>query len=244
MLITNDLREDGFGAQYQSILWTVLFAEVKGDTFLYSDIPRMHNPSDDEKTFLQKATDTMNIKGNYPQVESVGGITIYAPKWPYFYKEIEHDMERFHDSISFNRLKYFYYINKKSPFSSDVINIAVHVRRPNKCDVRIEGTDTPDEYYLNCMELIKQKYKLEGKECLFHIYSQGTEEAFVMYKKFDVKFHFQDDTFETFNGMVFADVLILSQSSYSYTAGLLSNGIIIYKPFWHPPRKHWFIASN
>lgn len=244
MLITNDLREDGFGAQYQSILWTILFAEVKGDTFLYSDIPRMHNPSDDEKTFLQKAVDTMNIKGNYPQVESVGGVTIYAPKWPYFYKEIEHDMERFHDSASFNRLRYLYYKNKMSPFSSDSINVAVHVRRPNKCNVRMEGSDTPDEYYLNCMRIIQEKYKQENKECLFHIYSQGNEETFHMYKAFPVKFHFQDDTFETFNGMVFADVLILSESSYSYTAGLLSNGIIVYKPFWHPPRKHWFIISH
>lgn len=55
MLITNDLREDHFGAQYQSILWNVLFAEVKGDTFLYSDIPRMHNRSDDEKNIFTKS---------------------------------------------------------------------------------------------------------------------------------------------------------------------------------------------
>lgn len=244
MLITNDLREDGFGAQYQSILWTILFAEVKGDTFLYSDIIRMDNSSDNKDTFLKEAVKTMNIKGNYPQVESVGGVTMYAPKWPYFYKEIERDMERFHDSSSFQRLKYLFYKNKESPFSHDIVNVAVHIRRPNSCDTRTQGTDTPDEYFINCMKLVQEKYKQERKECLFHIYSQGSEESFVRYKEFPVQFHFQDDTFKTFNGMVFADVLILSESSYSYTAGLLSNGIIIYKPFWHPPRKHWFIISS
>lgn len=244
MLITNDLRDDGFGAQYQSIIWTILFAEVKGDTFLYSDILRMDNPSDNTENFLQKAVETMNIKGNYPQVESVGGVTIYAPKWPYFYKEIERDMERFHDTGSLERIKYLYYKNKTSPFSADVVNVSVHVRRPNKCDIRVEGTDTPDEYYLACMKLIQEKYKQENKEYLFHIYSTGKEESFQNYKEFPVKFHFDEDTFETFNGMVFADVLILSASSYSYVAALLSNGIIIYKPFWHPPRKHWLIATT
>ena len=243
MLITNDLRDDGFGAQYQSIIWTILFAEVKGDTFLYSDILRMDNPSN-TKDFLEKAVKTMNIKGNYPQVESVGGVTIYAPKWPYFYKEIEREMERFHDTGSFERIRYLYYRDKVSPFTPDVINVAVHVRRPNKCDVRVQGTDTPDEYYIQCMKVIQEKYKQEKKECLFHIYSQGEEETFQAYKQFPVKFHFQDDTFATFNGLVFADVLILSQSSYSYVAALLSNGVIIYKPFWHPPRKHWFTLSN
>lgn len=244
MLITNDLRDDGFGAQYQSIIWTILFAEVKGDTFLYSDILRMDNPSKDTKGFLEKAVKTMNIKGNYPQVESVGGVTMYAPKWPYFYKEIEREMERFHDTGSFERIKYLYHKDKESPFSSGRVHVAVHVRRPNKCDVRTEGADTPDAYYLQCMKLIQEKYKQENKECLFHIYSQGAEESFQDYKMFPVQFHLDEDTFETFNGMVFADVLILSASSYSYVAALLSNGVIVYKPFWHPPRRHWLIASN
>lgn len=241
MLITNDLREDGFGAQYQSILWTILFAEVKGDTFLYSDILRLAHAPDDTDTFLKKAIETMNIKGNYPQVESVGAVTIYAPKWPYFYKEIERDMERFHDSSSFERLRYLFFKNKVSPYSTDKINIAVHVRRPNQYDIRKEGSDTPDQYYLNCMSLLYQKCMQDKKECLFHIFSQGNEESYDRYKQFPVKFHLNDDTFESFIGMAFADVLILSESSFSYTAALLSNGLIIYKPFWHPPRKHWSV---
>ncbi len=244
MLITNDLRDDGFGAQYQSIIWTILFAEVKGDTFLYSDIVRMHNPEKDTSDFLEKAVRFMNIKGSYPQVESVGGVTIYAPKWPYFYKEIEHEMERFHETASFQRIKSLYFKNKVSPFANDIINVAVHVRRPNKCNIRLDGSDTPDEYYLNCMRVVQEKFKQENKECLFHIYSDGDEESFQSYTIFPVKFHFHDDTFESFNGMVFADVLIISASSFSYTAALLSNGIIVYKPFWHPPRKHWFLVSN
>lgn len=244
MLITNDLRDDGFGAQYQSILWTILFAEVKGDTFLYSDIIRMDNDINDTKEYIQKATATMNIKGHYPQVESVGGVTIYAPKWPYFYKEIERDMEKFHTSESFDRLKRLYYQNKSSPYDSDHIHVAVHIRRPKQFDTRKEGTDTPNDYYIQCMKAIQEMYKLSDKPILFHIYSQGTPESFAIYNQFNIRLHLEEDTFTTFNGLVFAHVLVISASSFSYVAGLLSNGVIVYKPFWHPPRKHWFITNT
>lgn len=34
-----------------------------------------------------------------------------------------------------------------------------------------------------------------------------------------------------------ADILIISPSSLSYVAALISDGEIYYKPFWHKPRK-------
>jgi len=243
MLITNDLRDDGFGAQYQSIIWTILFAEVKGDTFLYSDIVRMDNDTGDTKKYLEDAIHCMNIKGHYPQVESVGGITMYAPKWPYFYKEIEREMERFHATSSFQKIKSLYYMNKTNPYSSSHTHVAVHIRRPRPFDTRTQGVDTPDEYYVNCMRAVQQMYTSASKPLLFHIFSTGTERAFEVYKQFPCVFHLDESTFETFNKMVYADILITSPSSFSYVAALLTDGIVIYKPFWHPPRKQWLLLN-
>jgi hypothetical protein len=39
--------------------------------------------------------------------------------------------------------------------------------------------------------------------------------------------------------MVLADILVTGASSFSYTAGLLSEGIVYYIPFWHAPLPHW-----
>lgn len=243
MLLTNDLRYDGFGAQYQSLIWTILFTEVGGHRFLYSDIREMENPTHDTKRFIEDAVKTMNVKGHYAEVTSVGKIPIFAPKWPYFYGEIEQDMERYHSSPSFAKIKSLYYQNKSSPFDSTYFNVAVHIRRPVAQDTRIEGSDTPNSYYLSVMNAIQQMYNQKGKQIKFHIYSQGTPDMFHEYKNFPIELHLDDDTFESFKGMVFADVLVISASSMSYTAALLSNGTIIYKPFWHPPRKHWMIAE-
>jgi len=244
MLLTNDLREDGFGAQYQSILWTILFAEVNGHTFLYSDIPRMDNPTDNARKFLDDAVKTMNIQGHYPRVDSLGKQLIFAPKWPFFYGEIENNMEKYHDSKSFQKLKSFYYANKTSPYDSLHTHVAIHIRRPMKFDTRTAGATTPNTYYLNIMKHLQTFFLQNQKPLLFHLYSQGDESQFQEFREFPIKFHFLEDTFETFQGLVFADILVTSESSYSYTAALLSNGMIVYKQFWHPPRNGWLIVKE
>jgi hypothetical protein len=244
MFITNDLRWDGFGAQYQSIIWSILWAECKGNTFYYSEIERMVNDTGNEKKFIDDANKCMNLQTKYPPVPSVPhGSTIFALKWPYFYKEIERNMEFFHNTDSFRKIQESYFEGKMSPFDSAHYHVAVHIRRPLAFDNRQEGTVTPDSYYINIMKLLFEHSSHFAKPLQFHIYSQGTEEKFEAYKAFPTVFHLTDDTFSSFNGMVFADMLITSASSFSYTAALLSKGEIVYMPFWHPPRAHWKVLA-
>ena len=42
--------------------------------------------------------------------------------------------------------------------------------------------------------------------------------------------------------ILFSDILVTSASSFSYSAALLNNGEIYYKPFWHPPMNNWIIC--
>ena len=59
----------------------------------------------------------------------------------------------------------------------------------------------------------------------------------------DVYFYLNHDIIESFIGMVSADILVVSPSSLSYVAALISNGEIYYKKFWHNPRKNWIICG-
>jgi hypothetical protein len=53
------------------------------------------------------------------------------------------------------------------------------------------------------------------------------------------------DPIKALEGMCTADVLIMSRSSFSYVAAILSKqGIIIYHPFWHSPLPEWVIATE
>jgi hypothetical protein len=52
------------------------------------------------------------------------------------------------------------------------------------------------------------------------------------------------DPIETLRRMATADALILSRSSYSYVAAILSEkGIVVYHPFWHSPLKEWLTSD-
>lgn len=244
MYFTNDLRSDGFGAQYQSIIWSILWAECKGQSFLYSDIEHMVNPTNNEVAFLEQAKTCMNLRDRYPSVESVPfGVPVFALKWPYFYKEIEANMEAYHASESFQRIQTAFFANKKSPFSPSQYHIAVHIRRPLPFDNRKEGTDTPDTYYVRAIQGLLAWKQTQPKPIQIHLYSTGSPDDFAVYRDLPVQFHLEDDTFQTFCGMVFADCLVTSPSSFSYTAALLSKGEVLYYPFWHPPRKHWMLLS-
>jgi hypothetical protein len=56
--------------------------------------------------------------------------------------------------------------------------------------------------------------------------------------------HINESVENTFTGMVLADVLVTAASSLSYTAGILSEGIVYYIPFWHVALPHWISINT
>ena len=137
-------------------------------------------------------------------------------------------------------LKDMFWKNKERDFfKNGKFNVALHVRRPNKNDNRLAGTETLDHYYTEKIDHILRTNTDE--DIVFHLYSQGNEEMFDMYKKYNPVFHLNENLLPTFTGMVAADVLVISASSMSFAAGLLSDGTVYYHPFWHKPVDTWVI---
>ena len=121
----------------------------------------------------------------------------------------------------------------------------MHVRRPNEEDDRVEGTNTPNEIYLRIIDHLRKTYELQHP--LFHIYSQGEESSFKeVFNMSDIVLHLNKPIEVTFPSFVFADILVTSQSSFSYAAALISDHLIYYMPFWHPPLPlpNWIILDS
>ena len=76
-----------------------------------------------------------------------------------------------------------------------------------------------------------------------HIYSEGQEKEFESISDFGT-LHLENDPFEDIFNMVKADIFFMAKSSFSYSAALISSGIIIYEPFWHKPLNNWFINKE
>jgi hypothetical protein len=225
LYVTQPIRNDGFGAQYQTIINTILYCKKYNKNYVYTPIKNMEHNYDNDKTFLNKAEELMNIK-KYKSINDIDTKPIDTNIFQminFFDNNIDkiaHQLKEVKDDFWQNK--------DKNIFNNDVFNIAVHIRRFNKHDNRIEGFRyASEEYYLN--------------KILFHIYSQGNIEDFIKYNANDTILKINMNLFDTFKEMVGANALIMSKSSFSYTAAILSDGDIYYLNFWHPPMKHWYI---
>ena len=243
MFYTVSDRTDGFGAQFQTIIYCILLAENTGNTYIHNKIKSMEHNYDNDPEYLSKVELLMNISGNYHSISECNSndtIMTFTPQELIY--NFEKNMTFFMRSESLMKLKSNFWKNKKRNFfANDAINIAVHIRRPNIYDNRIDGADTHLQYYLNIIDRIK-KTTNNGKQLIFHIYSQNNINDYDEYDKEGLCFHLNENLFDTFTGLVAADILVTSRSSFSYAAAILSDGIIYYQPFWHPPGENWIVC--
>lgn len=244
MYITNGQRKDGFGAQLLNLIWDIIFAEEYGNEFVYSDIDSIEHNYDNDPNYINKLIEYTNIKKHYLTFNKIKKLQPLYQHVHYAMRDfIEADIERYYTGESFKRFKKNFLENKINPYSPSFINVAVHIRRPNKVDPEgTKGTNLADGYYLQLINAIRA-YSSKEKPFLFHIYSQGDLAKFTEYKAPDVIFHLDTDLCDTFTGLVFGDILVTSASALSYCAALLSSGTVYYVKFWHPPMKHWTVIG-
>ena len=236
-------RTDGFGAQFQTILFTLFYCEKNNSEFIYNQIKSMEHNYDNDSEFINKVDDLMNIKYNYKSLESIQNKSHVHVFGLNIIGIIQQNINFYINDLTTKKYKEIFWMNKnKNFFQNNKLNVSVHIRRPNIHDNRIEGTTTPDEYYIKIMNSIRKKYY--NKNLQFHIYSQGNKDNFKRFENTDTVLHIDEDLFSTFTGLVAADILVTSASSFSYSAAFISSGEIYYLPFWHPPLKHWIVCNN
>jgi len=236
--VTNERRTDGFGAQFQSIVCAIIYAELNCLPFKYTPFESMEHNYDSDPDFLAKKELLVNIIRFFPINQDVGA----QDKIPLIFhiKFCEQHLQECVNSRSLKKLKKIFRVDKSRQqyFDANKFHIAVHVRRPNAQDVYIGDRGTPDSVHRSIIEALREEFAL--KNPIFHIYSQGNEARFrEIFPGDDIVFHIDTSLEDTFTSMVFADVLVTSRSSLSYIAGWLSEGIVYYMPFWHPPLPYW-----
>lgn len=239
--MTNHGLSDGFGSQFQHIICCILIAYKMGHTFVYNPLSIMEHNYDNDPAFLEKMENLMNIKPYFTNRNDESLMNKHIESWAMNAKyTIDANVDAFATDEFLERIKTMFWANKSHDvFKNEKINVAVHIRRPNNHDSRIQGADTPDLFYINAMNRIRTEYA--GKDLQFHIYSQGDITHFDMYKAEDVVFHIDQDLCSTFIELVASDVLVTSFSSLSYIAGYLTDGVVYYHNFWHPPRSKWIL---
>lgn len=239
--ITNPSRSDGFGAQYQTIIFTAFYAEQKQYQFVYTPFQNMEHNYDNDAAFLTKKELLINLSNYVPLASNYKRVT-RLDSYEYI-KFAEKNMQLLAQSKALKEIKQRFRANKPvNYFNNDKLNIAVHIRRPNPHDSRLAGADITDQTFLKIINQLKNKYKTE--KYLIHIYSQGSAADFKIFVDPNTVLHLNESIEDTFTALALADVLVMSPSSFSYSAALISNGKVYYLPFWHTPLPHWQVVTR
>jgi hypothetical protein len=231
---------DGLGSHVQQYVFGLMYAALNGHSLYLSYDTSFEHNYDGEADYTEKMLKYINLHKYYGMPPQMNERAFPQPEG--HYKFCEQNLDRMLGSAPFKLLKSRFLENKPSPFDSAFHNVAVHIRRFNAHDNRVEGSDTPNRHYLNVMNRIRDGH--DGTKPLkFHIYSQGKAEDFAdLAAPTDVEFHINGELLETYNGMLLSDSLVLSRSSFSYSAALLTDAKVYYTHFWHPPASHWVVV--
>ena len=248
-MLTNLIYKDGFGENFKFIIYSILFAEYRGECFQYTCLTDSigHNYFNDIN-YVKKLEKLINISNNYTPADST--MNLYeAPGKFFLYHFFENNVDFCLQSKALKKLKTIFRDVNKNNFDKSFFNIAVHIRRLNIQDNStlhlrkkpIPGTDISNEVYIDIIKKLKHTYK----NSKIHIYSQGNIENFYIFNKHNnVVFHIDESIEDTFTSMVFANILVIAPSALSYTAALISNNIIHYIECCHKPLSHWNVIQN
>ena len=237
---TNPKQGEGFGSQFQTIIASVVYAELHNKKYAYTPFLMMAHNYDKNSDFIAKKEQFINFIDHFETVDNLDRNKNYIVTSNVNYKAFfDANVVACANNHSLKMIKGIFRKNKNinNYFNNENLNIAIHIRRPNPHDNRIQGADTPDLIFLNIINRLREIYS--SKKPLFHLHSQGNNENFKAFKTEDIVLHINESIEDTFLSMVLADVLVTGASSFSYTAGLLSEGTVYYIPFWHTPFPHW-----
>lgn len=169
----------------------------------------MEHNYDNDPEYLDKKEKLINFRNNFPLYEEK--LIVRTPGVMALIKAFEANIDKYLSTNVFKKIKHIFREdkNKKDYFDEGYFNIAIHIRRHNLHDSRIEGTDTPDNIYESLINKLRLVYS--SKKFKIHIFSQGNQESFKFLQAGDVVLHLNDTVEESFPAMVFADVLVVAK---------------------------------
>lgn len=213
-------KTDGFGAQYQSIMSGIAYCNHMNYQYIHTPMKIL---SHDEN--VEQLNQFIGIPQNNDSVDIISKCAgkVHHAKNPSIY----------YTPDVLQKIRNYYYSTEKP--SVIVPDIAIHIRRGDVGENYKKRFTSNKEY----VELIDKLTKLYP-DYKITIFSEGNEDNFKELKRENVSFCLNINITETFHSLVKAKILIISKSSFSYSAALLNENLVYYIfPFWHKKLNHW-----
>lgn len=254
--ITSRMRWDGAGAQIVAVLSNICFAEFTNITYTHTPFIRMtHAPEGmtDEQcaemwerhldlgTGMPAANELTNVR----RVQVRGPQNIFNRPGTLYELDNCHAFTDRYPEHWMRTLEHMKRERWPAPpkRKNRMLTVAAHARRgdvPPSERLRY----TTNEQLFRALSSIRDALLEKQISCDLHVYSEGAEHDFASLKKLPVTLHLNGDQIRDWENLRAADILIVSRSAYSFSAALLSDGIILCPRFWHEPLPDWMLVGK
>lgn len=209
-------RNDGFGGQYMGIISIYCYCLTHDCEYIHKQIKYISSASsinhisekdiNDDKLLINvnKLIGIPESKRNSEYIKT-HILSVYSDPNKYF---IDSNLEI---------IKKYY-----SGYKKTLNQISIHIRRGNVDNDRHPRRYTPNQRYISIINSLLKKYDYD-----IYLYSEGNPSDFNDLLFSDrVKLKLNEDIIETHSDLVNSKILIISKSSFSYSAGLLNNNTV------------------
>jgi hypothetical protein len=133
----------------------------------------------------------------------------------------------------------------KSPRAAEPFTIALHMRRGDVTadNKKVANNFTPNAAFLRTLDSIRTAVAARVPDARIKLFSQGDPGIFAEFVAAGCGLHLDEPALDTHAQLVAADVLISSKGAFSYTAGVLNDGITLYDPQKYRPLDDWIIRA-
>lgn len=247
-------RKDGGGAQIQSVMSVITFCKYFGYKYVHTPLQTVQHTADASEVAAWEHLFNLGA----------GEIKVSECAWPvisfaeylrsprqWFRKTVVAVSEA-HAFVDFCPSAYLAvrdelrhkYAGPRAQTPDGHIDIAIHTRRGD-----VTASETPNRFTENrsiadTVQQIQSSCEKLGVAFRTTIYSQGSAHDFLEFEHLGCEFRLNQSPVDSLKALIAADVLVTAKSSFSYVAGLLSDGIVVYQPFWHVPLPDWLSTAR
>jgi hypothetical protein len=120
-------------------------------------------------------------------------------------------------------------VPQRKYFSQEKLRVVVHLRRGDA--QRHPHRMMPLEEYRTILQGVVAAVKLINGTQHIVVHSEGrVKDLLFLQEEFDAELVMDSDPLDAWLDFINADILVLSKSSFSYSAGVYSEGVVVYKP--------------
>lgn len=239
-----EIRRDGFGSQVLSRLSVEATARDLGLNYAHRPFEVVAHAEGDPAEWVQQCETTFALGENRrlladfdhpmvnlatyasdrslwrrPHIVTMNNMHVYCDRDPTIYRAVI----AIHDASA----------------PPERLRIAVHLRRGDVSAQRVSHRFTANRTVISTLQRVTAEVMRAGLAYEMTVYSNGDPNEFAEFSSLGCRIDVSSGALEVFGNLRTSDILVTAKSTFSYVAGLYSNGIVLYEPFARSPLPWW-----